>query len=419
MSIPTISPPVDIVNPHKRKELRITIFGEEDEGEKSAKRVKPPEPSFDLSLFYPPQVLGRGLNKAEEELLQRVEQAVSDSGYVAHLGIKSAKRATYFIYGLNERNDIQKIREIVYNHLPVSGIFDLFAEYYFAAAPIAVFKPADEVRGGLNAIDLSSVCSKIGIEPRWEIFNEIIAVGLRKIPLIVVETTLTSRVFNNGDKKRGVLQQFIPQAESMNNLNMDTVMKARRGMSMEQFQRMAIGDLSLCNTDRHLGNLMVTERDGGIHQIDQTLILPVAFASPAKLSWILWEQANQPFSKSALAEIDALDFEKDKRAVLSTYPTYPSENLETMRITYYLLQYGAEAGLTPLQIGSFLIGSGWQESNFMNMLYAKSKDAAVVVGYLEVAIKAVSSTRIEGQNNRSKIEATQKLLYSTFQCQPE
>jgi hypothetical protein len=141
------------------------------------------------------------------------------------------------------------------------------------------------------------------------------------------------------------------------------------------FQKMAIMDLALCNTDRNPRNLMIDPKTGEIGLIDHALILPAQFKSPGVFAWMLWDKANIPFSAESLREIADLDFERDSEKIRAKYPNYPKENLQTMRITYHLLKSASIRGLTPFQIGCFFTG---HSNNFrqppIHFLYEHAKE---------------------------------------------
>ena len=86
-----------------------------------------------------------------------------------------------------------------------------------------------------------------------------------------------------------------------------------------------------------------------------------------------WPQALEPFDLNALGEIGELNFSADLATIQHTDPDYPLESLETMKIAYHLLKYGAKEGLSPFQIGCFYTGN---PLSVMSNLYEKAKKHA-------------------------------------------
>jgi Phosphatidylinositol 3- and 4-kinase len=128
-------------------------------------------------------------------------------------------------------------------------------------------------------------------------------------------------------------------------------------MPKGDFQSLTILDISLCNTDRNLGNAMYAEAERNIFPIDHALILPSGYRSSAVFAWMLWDWSLVRYDAPALEEIQRMNFEADAAKILEAYPHYPVESLETMRINYYLLKQGAKAKLSPFFIGCFLTGA--------------------------------------------------------------
>lgn len=337
------------------------------------------------------RVVGRPLVETELRFYQRVREAVAfseDSNLPIeirqHLQVQN-RRGTYFIKELDE-----DARKMLPELIKQGG--DLTDYIQSHTHIIAVFKPEDEVRGMRNCRKLkkhgdSMLPAKHGICPRFEIPNEVIAVGLRN-KSAGIEAVITADCFNVLDQygkpqenerssKRGFLMPFIPGMRDLSSLktmyDSEPLDEAIERFPVDEFQSIALTDISLDNTDRHLENFLYSEQTGAIIPIDQALIFPARFSSSAKFSWMLWDQAHVPFRQDALNEIRNLNAEADIAKILETYPQYPAESLETLRITYYFLKKGAAAGLTPFQIGCFLTGDITAP---MSALYDKARRSA-------------------------------------------
>ena len=221
---------------------------------------------------------------------------------------------------------------------------------------VAIFKPAP------NPEDDEL---KDGIPRKNESLNEVIAAGLyAQIPTTILV-------------EGNAIQKFVSNAKDLVDLSTAAAEEATTTATIRNIQKIACLDLSLCNVDRHLGNLLAwTDETGAIQliPIDHALILPAGFLTGSTLAWMDWEQSRLPFTGELLEEIEKLNFDEDLRKIQRTFPHYPASNLETMRISYYLLKEGAKAGLTPFQIGLFLIRNGAEGCSYMTTLYAEAKN---------------------------------------------
>jgi len=129
-------------------------------------------------------------------------------------------------------------------------------------------------------------------------------------------------------------------------------------MTARELQKIAITDLAFHNTDRHLGNILYSQKQSNFMQIDHALVLPKDFMSEGTFAWASWPAAHYPFTEDSLQEISAMNFKKDRWRIKTVYPHYPEASLEVMEICYYLLKEGAAIGLTPFQISLFYQGFG-------------------------------------------------------------
>jgi hypothetical protein len=237
---------------------------------------------------------------------------------------------------------------------------------------VAVFKPFDEVTGMANALDRRDPFTKYGVQPRWEGRNEVIVSGLfpsRRIPA-GIETKMTGPFWDattgsdDECRKPGVLQEFVPQSESLVELS---AQKDFSRIPSKTVQELAIVTLLTGETDCHLGNLLYSRLTRKVHFIDHALILSAQYSNPGELSWMAWPQALEPFSESAVSLIMSRSFEDERRDIQEAYPTYPEESLEVLRTNHYLLQRAAEARLP-------LFAIGWlHTSGYLNSLYRLAK----------------------------------------------
>jgi len=322
-----------------------------------------------------PRVIGRELNDSEQSLSNQVNQtakALQDPAIPMELKKRLIFTITRATYGITDPFICEAYENISFTNKVETK---LIITEYLGFVTIAVFKPADEVRGGKN-YKAQKDAGKLGVAPESEMPNELIGAmfGLKQP---VVEMTIPGPFVyldSTPFPKRGVAISFLEEMVEYSKVpNMD---QALENTSMRAFQKMAIMDIALCNTDRNPGNLMVNPTTGEIGLIDQAMILPKGFGSPAVYIWMLDAKAQQPFDADSLAQIENLDFARDAAKILKSYPDYPQGSIQTMRITYNLLKKGAAAGLTPFQIGSFLTGAIEKGYTPMQTMFENAKEFA-------------------------------------------
>jgi len=355
-----------------------------------------------INRLVEPRVLGRDLNEREKLFVKQVYEAVSMGQEFPHqnvkIGIKHLQRGTYFI---------RYMHKALFELLSNPTVAGCIAEYYSNDRasletllnanifPIGVFKPADEVRGAPNEKKGSNNPAKQGVPSQLEIFNELVTAGLSDLEQIVVGMPLTDPHFydqatNDAQKtqktKFGAAISFLPMT-SLTKVSDTTVLnQALSTLPVEDFQAMAIMDISLCNADRNIDNIMLSTnalerftsskpgvnpslRHGELCPIDHANILPAGFTSPANFAWMKWEIANRPFTESAKQKIASLNAQEDIAKIVNLYPNYPEANLEILEITYNLLKQAAN-DFTPFQIGLLFAAENENPSFIMNIFLA-------------------------------------------------
>lgn len=123
---------------------------------------------------------------------------------------------------------------------------------------------------------------------------------------------------------------------------------------VDQVHRIAVLDIRLCNTDRHVGNILLRKCGGELSliPIDHGYALP-GEVGEAMFDWLSWPAAKKPFSDEMRREILAVDPDRVERLLTARIPLR-TECLTTLRICTVLLQTGAEAGLTAFDIGMLM-----------------------------------------------------------------
>lgn len=235
--------------------------------------------------------------------------------------------------------------------------------------PLAVFKPRDMARGMVNSLESAAVVrSKISIQPALEAANEVIASEILNLPVSAVMLNLEAIYSPESpqESKEGVLLRFI-NAQSL------TPEQSPLPFTLPSCQILMLTDLLFCNTDRSLGNVLYNPSTHHVFGIDHACILPEEFVDSAILCWRTWPQAMTPFSTEFKELIRGLNFERNCEKVLTTFPAYSIQSLETMKICYYLLQQASLRDLPPFAISSLLVAFSSQTSSVIRCHYVKAK----------------------------------------------
>ncbi len=177
--------------------------------------------------------------------------------------------------------------------------------------------------------------------------------------------------------KTGSAQRYVPGTTTLKELDDQEWAERIEKISLEQVQDLAVLDIRTYNTDRHLGNILIN-KENQIFAIDHGCIATRAFKDPALFSWLTWPKAHIPFSEEQKAYIASLKWEDTETAILKDFKEFPKESLETLKYSHFLLQEGAHAGLTPFQIGCFMVGCKIMNNatlpSPLQLLYEKHKE---------------------------------------------
>ncbi len=116
-------------------------------------------------------------------------------------------------------------------------------------------------------------------------------------------------------------------------------------------RRIAQLDIRILNADRHTSNLLIR---------DKTEVIPIdhGFSLPCVLErinfvWVLWEQAETPFSEEEQGYISALDPEKDRAFVMEELGLQ-EEVANRLYLSTMLLKLGVIHHFLPEQIGDMI-----------------------------------------------------------------
>jgi len=122
---------------------------------------------------------------------------------------------------------------------------------------------------------------------------------------------------------------------------------------VKEVHKIGILDLHIFNTDRHGGNILMSENDDGVYKltpIDHGYSLPTSL-DRAWFDWLTWPQSRVPFDDETKRYIAAIDPDEDAK-MLRQYLPIPDESILIMRISTLLLKKGVQHNLTLSQIGT-------------------------------------------------------------------
>jgi len=145
--------------------------------------------------------------------------------------------------------------------------------------------------------------------------------------------------------KIGSLQEFVDNDGSAEDVG-------PKQFRVRDVHKIGVLDLRIFNTDRHAGNILLTEESDGSYRltpIDQGFSLPSTLEH-AWFDWLNWPQAKIPFDADTRCYIRHINVEEDA-ALLEKLSIRP-ECIRTMKISSTLLKKGAAAGLSLYEIAS-------------------------------------------------------------------
>jgi len=385
-----------------------------------------------------------GIKKAVKASQKLIRSAEKSNGLSDQLGVVHLHRGTYLIKDMNfsvaQLLSLPSVADCIasycgkFEHPSKKFRFNATAQTLIDAnlSTLAVFQPHNQVRGGADARkhrlfqpELSHA-GKPGIPAHLALANNLFAksFGLDQIvvaislsdprftpsaqpqkcalqdndsEIVILSSTPTPSVefkrkhsWKSASKVStyGIATSFLNKMIAADKIDPKFRKTVFESISVRDFQDMASLDLCLGNTDRTLGNFMVSNKlfaraklglgrsheQGGIALIDHADILSYGFVAPANFIWMNWSQAHIPFDPIAKEKILSLDVDEHMETLQRLYSKYPRENLQMMKITYHLAQTGVRHNLTPFQIGLFYSGENEAPSLLMK-IFAYATDA--------------------------------------------
>eukprot|EP00884_Botryococcus_braunii_P006075 jgi/Botrbrau1/15469/Bobra.43_2s0091.1 len=242
---------------------------------------------------------------------------------------------------------------------------------------VAVFKPADEEPLAANNPKGRHIGSEDGHGLRHGIYPGEGAV--REVAAYLLDHDHFSGVPPTALVTCKHLEEEQPWSEDIKIGSLQAYIKSdgdceEQGYSLfpcAEVAKIAVLDIRLANTDRNGSNILVSRGPDGtirLTPIDHGYCLPSSLQD-ITFEWLYWPQARQPFNAAATAYIRSLDAEADL-ALLDAHGLHiRPECARIFRACTLLLKMGAEAKLTPYQIGSLMCRDGEKESMFEHMFY--------------------------------------------------
>jgi len=195
-------------------------------------------------------------------------------------------------------------------------------------------------------------------------------------------TPRPTRVINPYAKakvKLGSFQKFVKSDGDTEDISHSLLKR----FPIQEVHKICVLDIRLCNTDRHGGNILYKEieDDDGIRgisliPIDHGYTIPSNLAE-AFFTWLIWPQAKVPFDERTKQYIRDINVELDVHLLQEKFGrTLDNRHFRTLRICTLLLKMGAEANLTPHQIGELMSRTNLKEPCMLEKLVDEALELA-------------------------------------------
>lgn len=215
----------------------------------------------------------------------------------------------------------------------------------------AVFKPADEESIHLEGYDGGEI--KPGCMPGEGYLKEVASSLLDKDGFHGVPRTVIAKyahdVFNNGaEYKVGSLQAFVPSKCTSEDMGASK-------FSTRDVHKIGLLDCRILNLDRHLGNMLVTEKEGvcGLVPIDHALSMPSTITG-GTFEWLQFPQCKQPFDDETVNFVCNIDADSDVNMLRQQLPDLKEECIDTMKLCTLFLKKAVAKRFTLYEIGCMM-----------------------------------------------------------------
>jgi len=191
--------------------------------------------------------------------------------------------------------------------------------------------------------------------------------------------------------KIGSLQEFIDNDGSAEDVG-------PKLFRVQDVHKIGVLDLRIFNTDRHAGNILITEESDGSYRltpIDQGLALPSSFEH-AWFDWLHWPQTKLPFDAETRSYIRHINVNEDA-ALLEKLGVRP-DCIRTMKISSTLLKKGAAAGLTLHEIANMACRTIFDQPSALERMFEsaskETQDEATLLQILDRLMDAEIALKV-------------------------
>jgi hypothetical protein len=149
---------------------------------------------------------------------------------------------------------------------------------------------------------------------------------------------------------------------------------------VKEVHKIGILDIHIFNTDRHGGNILMSENDDGMYKltpIDHGYSLPTSL-DRAWFDWLTWPQSRVPFDEETKRYIASIDPDEDAR-MLRQYLPIPDESIVIMRISTLLLKKGVQHNLTLSQIGMIASRKQPEKPSVLEIMVEEARSIAKLI----------------------------------------
>lgn len=239
----------------------------------------------------------------------------------------------------------------------------------------AVFKPADEESLFLEGFDGGDI--KPGCTAGEGYLKEVAASlldrdGFHGVPRTVV-AQYTHNVFDNcgvPSAKVGSLQEFVPSEGTSEDVGFSK-------FSSRDVHKIGLLDCRILNLDRHLGNILLTEEEGGVYSlvpIDHALSMP-STVTGGSFEWLQFPQCKQPFDTETVNFVCKIDVDRDVNMLRQRLPELKEDCIDTMKLCTIFLKKAVEKRFTLFEIGCMMSRYiDLEEACALEKLYIRVKD---------------------------------------------
>jgi len=218
---------------------------------------------------------------------------------------------------------------------------------------IAVFKPADEE--GMFIEDREGDEIKPGCSSGAGYLKEAATYildrdGFYGVPRTTVVSCQESLYGLSGSShKLGSLQEFVPSKCAAEDLGPSK-------FQTKDIHKIGLLDCRILNLDRHLGNLLVTEKNGkhSLVPIDHGLSFPSYISGSALFEWLQFPQCKQPFGEEIVNHVCDIDVDNDAIILRQQLPDLKEECIDTMKMCTIFLKKAVARGKTLFEIGTMM-----------------------------------------------------------------